>query len=171
MWVALLLNKLWANTISQEQQSSFHFKPNHQLFKRETQPWALKQLSDLASALQINLSCCQVEVNAKYRQTYSVFSHIVWQPVWGVFFVFWNSDSEIIFISTVTIHHIRVAKCMNVHRHQLTTCTTLDFFSMTWLLKSHYFPSATFTKNMIRFYFICRQATSQSTMTCKKHVP
>lgn len=50
---------------------SLQGEPSAPQFTQEKHnPWALKQLSDRASVLHINLSCSQVEVNAKYRHTH-----------------------------------------------------------------------------------------------------
>lgn len=60
------------NKLKSEPQS-LQGKPSAPHFTQEKHnPRALKQLSDRASVLHINLSCSQVEVNAKYRHTHTV---------------------------------------------------------------------------------------------------
>lgn len=118
--------------------------------KEKHNPRALKQLSDRASVLHINLSCSQVEVNAKYRHTHCTA---------GSFLLFGNYSDVFPFVGF-----------RNHSSHNILwtpTRTKPDFPTK----KKHLISPQPQKQTNIWTTLIWRQATSQSTMICKNIFP
>lgn len=97
-------SNLYSATSTLAASGQFHFIQNWQTDREMSEmycrtipkPWALKQLCDLASALQDLFS-----IDAKYRHTHSMFLHLVWP----FFFPHQNTlQIQSTFISTVPFH-------------------------------------------------------------------
>lgn len=117
------------NILIRREQHGLHFQQNPRCCSSPWRNTTMKQLSDLASVLQIN--CCKMEMNTNCRHTYSMFLHFAWLPLHQSLFCF------LVLQPHITLENCKSLECVT------PTCDEADFSQLS---ESHYFSSTTLTK-------------------------